>query len=100
MSTARIVNGIKHGRACACPVCDPEQTKLAAARAAAKLSRAVPVKVVSTPEGPAVLARRMPRYLPPSAQTRRMAELLREGKTAAQAIEIIDSTPTNEDPNP
>jgi hypothetical protein len=100
MSTARIINGIKHGRQCACPVCDPQQTKVAAARAAAKLARALPVKIVSTPEGPAVLARRMPRYLPPSAQTRRMAELLRAGKTAREAIAIIEATPPEEETKP
>lgn len=91
MSTARTVNGIKHGARCACPVCDPQQTKLAAARAAAKLARAVPVKVVGTPEGPAVLARRVPRYLPPTKETRRMAELIRLGHSAREAIDIIEA---------
>lgn len=98
---SRVVNGVKHGNLCACPVCDPQQAHLAKVRADAVAARPVPIKVVGTPEGPAVLVKAMPRYRPqPSADTRRLAQLLRAGKTFAQAAEIIESEKTQQRKEP
>jgi len=88
---SRIVNGIKHDGRCACPVCDPEDTKLKAQRARylaeQRTAAAAPPAVLAKSPG----ARPLRFRRPPSDDTRRLSQLLREGKTFPQAAEIIEA---------
>jgi hypothetical protein len=89
---------------CCCVRCDPMQARaarvLARYRERAALKEKTRRELALSPR-PAVLAKSAPRYLTPSAQTRRLAELIRAGKSAREAIEIIESTPQpTEEPKP
>jgi len=75
---SRVVNGVKHGKGCACPLCDPQQKLLARRREEAAAARrhapaAAPPLVVDRP--------RRPLHVAPfeSAKDRRFKELLRSG---------------------
>lgn len=87
------INGVRHAKRCACPICDPGQRLAQQAREEARAQRrawALAARVVPLP-----LATDRPRrvLLAPfeTEKTRRLRDLLREGKSAAQAIEIIQS---------
>lgn len=89
----KTINGVRHARGCACPLCDPEgrlQQRVREEARAARRAWSLAARVVPLP-----LAIDKPRrvLLAPfeTEKTRRLRELLREGKTAAQAIEIIQS---------
>ena len=88
----KMIGGVQHLRGCACPTCDPEQSLLARRRAEARAARAAPAPAIS----PHVAAAR---YIerahgrrpsdPPSPDSKRFMELLRAGKRAAEALQII-----------
>ena len=88
----KTINGVRHGRGCACPLCDPEgrlqqrvrEEARAQRRAWALVARVLPLPLPST--RPRVL-------LAPfeTEKTRRFRELLREGVTSKAAAEIIES---------
>lgn len=89
----KTINGVRHQKRCACPLCDPgdrlakqvRDESRAARRAWALASRVVPRSL-------AIDRPRRVLLVPfETEKTRRMRELLREGKSAAQAIEIIQS---------
>ena len=90
---SKTINGVRHGKRCACPLCDPEGRLMQRQREEARTQRrawALAARVVPLPlEGDR--PRRV--LLAPfeTEKTRRFRELLREGKTAAAAIEIIQS---------
>lgn len=88
---------VLHARNCACPQCDPDDTKLKAARAAAKTApRPAPVVLAKSAGARPIRFRR-----PESDQTRRLAELLRAGHTFASASEIIEAeNAQRKDPTP
>jgi hypothetical protein len=85
----RLVNGVKHGARCACPVCDPEQKLVKAARAAAAQPQAPALAA------PIAAARWSAARRPPPAthdpRTPRLRELLRQGVPLLRAFEIIDA---------
>lgn len=97
----KIVNGVKHGRRCCCPACDPDDTILAkirsdnreaarAARAAkpANDTGALSASIAAARWSASHRPRRPPRGAP-EPETRRLRELLREGVPIARALEII-----------
>ncbi len=91
---SRMVGNVKHDGRCACPVCDPDQTKLKAARERAEAEKAARIAAGALPASrPLVVDKPQPRtrWRPPSDDTRRLAELLRAGKTFTQAAEIIEA---------
>jgi hypothetical protein len=99
----RVIGHVKHLASCACPLCDPEQTKVKAARArylADEKARRAAEAAGAPPVVPArVHARPLPR--PEADETRRFRELLHERKTAAQALTIIEAerlSPRKEEP--
>lgn len=89
----KTINGVRHARGCACPICDPGQRlqqrvreeARAAARARALAFRAAPLSLAVDRPRRVLLAPFE------TEKTRRFRELLLEGKSAAQAIEIIQS---------
>jgi hypothetical protein len=90
---SKTINGVRHAKRCACPICDPDQRLAQRVREEARAARrawSLAARVLPLP-----LAADRPRrvLLAPfeTEKTRRLRELLREGKTAAQAIEIIQS---------
>jgi hypothetical protein len=92
VTRARTVDGVRHGKRCACPLCDPEQKLLArirdeqrAARRAAKLAPPLPM---------ALDRPRRPLHVGPAFETektKRFRELLRAGVPGARAMEMIDA---------
>lgn len=101
----KIVNGVKHGRRCCCPACDPNDTILAKIRSdnreAARAARAA--KPANENGGGALSAsiaaarwsashrpRRPPRGAP-EPETKRLRQLLREGIPIARALEIVEA---------
>ena len=87
--TARRVNGVLHGSRCACLVCDPGDTKLKAARARARGERRAAAALPPPTPGAPVRPPRRP-LPPPSWETKRMRDLLRDGHAIAEAIEQIE----------
>jgi len=87
----RLVNGVKHTGRCACPACDPDQKLLQQQRESAAAERAAFAKLppAERPQAAAPRVRRLP--LPPTNETRRLAQLFREGKTFAEAAQIIEA---------
>jgi hypothetical protein len=84
----RPAGGVKHGKRCACPTCDPGQRLLAAARAEARARRALPRPV------PLPLAADRPRRMLPvfeTQKTKRFRELLASGVGAVRAMQILDA---------
>jgi hypothetical protein len=90
---SKTTNGVRHAKRCACPLCDPEGRLMQRQREEARAQRrswALAARVVPLPL--AVDRSRRVLIAPfETEKTRRMRELLREGKSAAQAIEIIQS---------
>lgn len=94
---------VVHGSRCACPQCDPLQTKVKAARAAALAAKkgsevptagssSTPQREVNFRSAGAAPARPAVTFREPRADsTRRLMQLFREGKTFAQAAEIIEA---------
>jgi len=84
----RLVGGVRHRKRCACPLCDPGQCLLAAARAEARARRALP-RARSAPAGgrpPAPDAIRLR-----NPKTKRFRELLSSGVGAVRAMQILDA---------
>jgi hypothetical protein len=85
---------VRHGRGCTCgrDHCDPEQIKLAAARAAHLAAKAAPA--AATPATPRPdwheRYRAAVRRIDADRNTRRMRELLRDGRSFSEAAEIIE----------
>lgn len=89
MSRAKAVNGVKHASRCACPLCDPQQTKLARARAEALEQRRLARLAPPLPAVPLAVDR--PRMLLPAFETektRRFRELVRD-HGSRRALEIM-----------
>jgi hypothetical protein len=88
---ARVVNGVKHARGCACPTCDPDNLLLARRRAENKTARALPPAISPHVAAARYIARAHARRPsdPPSPDSKRFMELLREGRRAAEALQII-----------
>lgn len=88
----KTTNGVRHARGCCCPICDPEDRLSERARQDAKAARrawALQARVVPLP----FVADRPRRVLLApfeTEKTRRFRELLHDGKSAKQAIEIIN----------
>ena len=86
-----------NAKTCTCLRCDPLQSRTAKLRAKWDAERAGAAKLraelAALPRVPAV--RRLPPLQRPTGDnTRRFAELLKAGRTAAQAIDIIESENT------
>jgi hypothetical protein len=87
----RIVNGVRHLPGCACAlVCDPQQTKLAAARARSAEEKARAAALGVPPPAPPRPQRQARALRPDDDRTRRFRELLRE-HGHARAIEILEA---------
>ncbi len=87
----RIIDHVKHLSSCACPLCDPEQTKVKAARAKFLVEQAARRAAEAAgvmPPPPARVVVRLPR--PDDDRTRRFRELLRDGVPAARALEAVE----------
>ena len=98
MSTGRTWNGIRHGRGCACELCDPKQALLARARADALARQGAPAAAIVatvTPAAPradwADRFRAYRRRLEADVNSQRMCELLKAGRTFSEAAQIIES---------
>ena len=93
MPVKKTINGVRHARGCACPLCDPGGRLQQRAREDARAQRrawSLASRVVPLP-----LATDRPRrlLLAPfeTEKTRRLRELLRAGVGVAAAIEQIES---------
>lgn len=102
----RMYGGQWHPGSCACPQCDPEQTKVKAQRARVAAEKASAADAGSNPQTE-VKFRFAPARAPASAwreprtnDTRRLAELLRAGKSFVQAAEIIEAERQQKKGNP
>ena len=92
MSRAKLINGVRHGNRCACPLCDPQGRRLTRARDEAReqrrtwaASRVVPLPLPADPPRRLLLAPFE------TEKTRRFRELLREGVSSRTAAQIIES---------
>jgi hypothetical protein len=83
------INGVKHARRCCCPACDPGGELTAAIIKAARERPAPPI-VPTVAQVLRCASPRAPRR-PPSEETNRFRELLREGLSAAAAIAQIET---------
>jgi|SRR6185369_2269147 len=83
-------NGIRHAKGCACALCDPKQTRAAAARAAALAAAHLPVTPAVT--GAPSPAPPRPRHGPREADGRtiRFRALLHAGVRSSDALEIVE----------
>lgn len=93
MAVSKTINGVRHARGCACPLCDPDnrlqrqarETALATRRAYPLSGRVVPLPLTAD-------RARRPLLAPfETEKTRRFRQLLREGVSSKQAAEIIES---------
>lgn len=93
MMATKTIHGVRHARGCACPICDPDQRLAQRVREEAREQRRAWALAARTVPLPLAVDRPRRVLLAPfeTEKTRRMRELLREGKSAAQAIEIIQS---------
>jgi hypothetical protein len=85
----KVIGGVTHGRRCCCPQCDPSGVLAASIVAEARARPAPPI--VPTVAQVLRCASPRPRRPPPSQETNRFRELLREGLTAAAAIARIET---------
>lgn len=87
-----MVGGVAHGRGCACPTCDPQQLIFARRRADNRAPK--PPEPAISPHVAA--ARYVARAYSPmrhqrvTPESRRFVELLRDGKTAREALAEIE----------
>ncbi len=92
MTAARTFGGVKHGKRCACPLCDPQQRLLARQREEARAARLAPRPAPALP-----LALDRPRPALPARpmfeteKTKRFRDLLRAGVPAVRAMEQLDA---------
>lgn len=90
----RTVNGVRHGARCACPVCDPDDRLLKQVRSQ---GRAPAQSAAAAPIAAARWAARSRTPAVPNQDagaTRRLRQLLQEGKTFAEADAIIEAERT------
>ena len=91
MSRARTVNGVRHGKRCACPICDPDGKLLERARDEARAAR----RFAKLNPLPALALDRPPRplWLAPfeTEKTKRFRELLRAGLSGEAAAAQLES---------
>lgn len=89
----KTINGVRHVKRCTCPLCDPGQLLAQKVREEARAHRRAWALAARTVPLPLAVDRPRRVLLAPfeTEKTRRLRELLREGKSAAQAIEIIQS---------
>jgi hypothetical protein len=84
-----VIGGVQHGRRCCCQKCDPEGVLTAAVRAGYRERPAAPV-VPTVAQVLRAVSPRRPAYVVDDA-TDRFRALLRDGLTAAEAVQQIEA---------